>query len=638
MATTADAIGRDERLPAGTLAALPLAAAIHAAVLGSPSVGWLYVVVGLVAGAGVLLRRTGTPTAGAALLMAAFALVPVAGIALDIGELSAAADAFWLAGCLVAGATLLPAWPFAVAGGLVVALLTAAMVVNPHIGVNSAIEVAALGTATLVGALVWKRASRLRAGKLQSAREALEGHVEARTRELAESEQRFRALTQVAPVGIFQAAADGQCVYVNDRWCELTGLGPDEALGLGWQRALHPADRDRVIARWASPMRGTPFEGECHYQRPDGAVIRVFTRAAPLRGRSGRIEGYVGAVTDITARHARDEGARRLSGPLAATTGQAFFEAMTAALVDLLGADAAFVTDVTGGRPRVLAMVLDGTAVDDPGAVAGGDAFPPEALAGEARFVGAGAGARHPGTRCLQGLGIEAYATVPLRDPASVVLGALGVLYRRPVPDAGHVMPALVLFAGRTAAELARRQTVRSCRGARGVKEALLKVFHHRVKNNLQIISSLLALQRDQTAEAGARQALRESQNRLRSMALIHERLYQNDHLGAIDLPDYLSRLTDEIRRSYGDGLSWLRLDVDVEPLAVAADDAVPIGLIVTELVTNALKHAFPDRSAGRVTVSLVRDTHGGSLSLSVADDGCGLPADAPPAGDGLGF
>lgn len=128
---------------------------------------------------------------------------------------------------------------------------------------------------------------------------------------LAESERRFRALTTQAPVGIFETDSEGACLFVNDRWSELTGMAMTQALGTGWAEALHPEDRDRVFSEWtAATAAGREFELEYRFQRPDGSSVWVIGRAGALRDDTGAIRGYLGTCLDITERK-HTEAARR---------------------------------------------------------------------------------------------------------------------------------------------------------------------------------------------------------------------------------------------------------------------------------------------------------------------------------------
>jgi two-component sensor histidine kinase len=151
----------------------------------------------------------------------------------------------------------------------------------------------------------------------------------------------------------------------------------------------------------------------------------------------------------------------------------------------------------------------------------------------------------------------------------------------------------------------------------------LLKEIHHRVKNNLQVTSSLLRLQASKTSDPDARQVLRESRDRIRSMALVHEMLYRSQNLARIDFADYARSLVIQLFRSY-DSARHVQRSVEVERVLLGVDLAVPCGLIINELVANALKHAFPDERPGRVWVQL--DASDDRYQLRVRDDGVGFP------------
>jgi len=152
--------------------------------------------------------------------------------------------------------------------------------------------------------------------------------------------------------------------------------------------------------------------------------------------------------------------------------------------------------------------------------------------------------------------------------------------------------------------------------------ELLLKEIHHRVKNNLQTISSLLYLQSAHIQDAEVKQAVAAGQHRVESMALIHQKLYQRDNLAAIEMKDYLSNLSESLLNTFDYDPERIALSLDMEELELDVDTAVPLGLIVNELITNALKYAFPDGRAGTITVSLQQT--GDKLELYVGDDGIG--------------
>lgn len=154
-------------------------------------------------------------------------------------------------------------------------------------------------------------------------------------------------------------------------------------------------------------------------------------------------------------------------------------------------------------------------------------------------------------------------------------------------------------------------------------KEILLKELNHRTKNNLQVIASLLSLQSHTVADPEALGALREAQDRIRSISLVHEKLYRSRDVSRISLKDYIGDLAESLLASYHRDNVGLRLDV--EDISVSPDIVSTCGLVLSELVSNSLKYAFADRGAGEISIS-VAPVGSGSLELRVADNGIGFP------------
>jgi two-component sensor histidine kinase/ligand-binding sensor domain-containing protein len=172
--------------------------------------------------------------------------------------------------------------------------------------------------------------------------------------------------------------------------------------------------------------------------------------------------------------------------------------------------------------------------------------------------------------------------------------------------------------------EIRRRQEVeRVLTSSLEEKTVMLKEIHHRVKNNMQVISSLMSLQLGAASEPMIQEALRESQARIRSMSLVHETLYRSENFAAVGLREYLKRLALQLGQSHQKlGVS---ISVEGDEVILSLDQAIPAGLLMNELLTNAYKHAFPDGSTGTIIIT-VRKAGSGVVELSVADSGKGLP------------
>jgi len=155
-------------------------------------------------------------------------------------------------------------------------------------------------------------------------------------------------------------------------------------------------------------------------------------------------------------------------------------------------------------------------------------------------------------------------------------------------------------------------------------KEVLLKEIHHRVKNNLQVISSMLSLQSQHITDKDSLAMFQESQNRIRAMALIHEKLYTSEGLSHIDIAAYIQDLTASLFSTYT-ASNAIKVTIAITDIFLTITTAIPCGLIINELVSNALKHAFPQQREGTITVSIT-PSNKDSLILTVSDTGIGFP------------
>lgn len=167
-------------------------------------------------------------------------------------------------------------------------------------------------------------------------------------------------------------------------------------------------------------------------------------------------------------------------------------------------------------------------------------------------------------------------------------------------------------------------------------KETLLREVHHRVKNNLQLILSLLRVGEEHVPEGEARRVFQDSHNRIRSMSMIHENLYQSRDVGRVPFHDYVKELMRELFCAHNAWARGIEMDLQVEAIELGVDTAIPCGLILHELVTNALEHAFPDKRAAPASAPerrwiqvVFRRMEGETLHLQVSDNGVGMPAES---------
>ncbi|MAN58894.1 MAG: histidine kinase [Flavobacteriaceae bacterium] len=165
--------------------------------------------------------------------------------------------------------------------------------------------------------------------------------------------------------------------------------------------------------------------------------------------------------------------------------------------------------------------------------------------------------------------------------------------------------------------------------------ELLLKEIHHRVKNNLELVKSLIALQSAQVSDPSSKEALQSSQNRVQSMGILHQKLYQGNKLGSVEMKDYFINLSEGVLDTFG-AEDRIHIECAMDRLELDVDTAVPIGLIVNELLTNSLKYGFPEQAKGIIIIELAQQADK-TLTLQVQDNGIGKPVGSAPKGTGFG-
>lgn len=285
--------------------------------------------------------------------------------------------------------------------------------------------------------------------------------------EAAEKDRLFASLVEVAPVGVFRTDVEGNCQVTNALWQALTGLTEADSNGRGWLAGVHPDDRTRIDAAWQSAIEtGGGFQEEYRYCRLDGGTTWVIGQAVPIRNGGPGAAGFIGAVTDISARKRTEEVMETLSVDLARLTGAEYPRAAAQRLAELLGADAATVARVTGRdrtRIRTVAMVRDGMA--EPDAVFATRGTPcAELLAGEAGdvlLIEDGLAERYPDFAAARELGMRSYAAAALVNERGETFGNIFVMFRTPLTDTAFTVSALKLFAVAVGAQMTQESNAR---------------------------------------------------------------------------------------------------------------------------------------------------------------------------------
>jgi two-component sensor histidine kinase len=242
-----------------------------------------------------------------------------------------------------------------------------------------------------------------------------------------------------------------------------------------------------------------------------------------------------------------------------------------------------------------------------------------------------------PHDAVLQEMAAESYAGTTLWSGDGRPIGLIAVIARKPLEDQHMAEMVLGLVSARAAGELERREAADELRKLVGQKETLLKELQHRVKNNLNVVSSLLDLETGRLPDDRTKNIFLDARNRILSISNIYERLYLSDDLATVELGPYIRDLAASIFDAYAIGRGRVVLSVEADEVKLETKRVVPLGLILNELISNALKYAYSPDKGGQLRIRLVRT--GNRITLSVSDDGAGYPDGFDPENaDGMGM
>lgn len=453
----------------------------------------------------------------------------------------------------------------------------------------------------LLGSLLWNltynlsltlERSHTNAGLLRAKNELLVVEIAERQQisvALEVSEQNYRQLLEQAADAIFLINQEGHVVLANAAGSDLLGYSMDELVGLSVKEALMPEVLHLLPARMEEMRSGKSFIVERVLRRKDGTFVEVEINSKILS--SGL---YQAIVRDITVRKQteailkRSEALRRVTNEIAKMGGweldlQTHELYWTDTVREIHEVPPDYVPELENAFhfyvPEYVPLIRN--AIE-------------QATTGKA-----------------YDLELQMVTAAQKRLWVRVI--------GRPVWEEGQVVKLQGVFQDITERKQAEVQILTSLQE----KEILLKEVHHRVKNNLQVISSLLYLQSLEIEDERMLELFRESQTRVSAMALVHEQLYQSENFACVDFGIYLRTLVGSLFEAYGALKMEIALSIETDGTTLDVHTAIPCGLLVSEMVSNALKYAFPE-GKGRITITLCGD--GSENLLQVRDDGVGFP------------
>jgi PAS domain S-box-containing protein len=422
---------------------------------------------------------------------------------------------------------------------------------------------------------------------------------------LINSEEKYRSLVEEINEVIFSVNDKGIITYMSPAVETLTGYPTSEIIGQPFFKFIYKEDIDRAKEGFIQTLSGQVHPNEYRGIRKSGEIFWIQSFSKPII-ENKKVMGARGVLTDITdrkvARQALLESEQKH---------RTLFETMTQGVVyqdvdgNIISANPA-AEEILGLTVEQMmgrsSMDHQWKSIREDGSDFPGDTHPSMValrIGEEVRNVVMGI--FHPDKERHVWININA---VPQFKPQ-------------------ESKPYQVYTTFEDITE--RIETEENIKESLHEKELLLKEIHHRVKNNLQVISSMLSLQSMHIMDDDLKAMFRESQGRVQTMAIVHEKMYQSPDLSKIGFADYLKDLTHELFASYGVDSSQITSDVNVADIKLGVDVAIPCGLIVNELISNSLKHAFPNGEKGEIKVHLIKDSED-KFNLVVGDNGVGFP------------
>ncbi len=409
---------------------------------------------------------------------------------------------------------------------------------------------------------------------------------------LSESENLYKALLRQSHDMIFVFWRD-KILFINKRATEILGYTERDFYEKEIWNFIHPTDKERItrMGKFLFTSQRILDKIETSVISKDGSIVHIDVGLNMIEYRNKR--AILGTARDVTARKKAEEALIKS-------------EERYRTLFECAG-DAIFISNVSGSFVEVNQVACERLGYTREELLKKGtldiDISKKEVILKKSKEI-------------FEGEGSSSFETVHITKNGE----------KKPV----EIISIIIEYKGEpcilstardiTQQKLAREKLMKSLKE----KEVLLKEVHHRVKNNMQVISSILSLQAKTVKNPIIRGYMEESQDRIRTMALVHENLYKTKSFSDIDFSDYIKKLTNNIFRSYGVDRSKIMINFDIDKVYLTLDVGIPCGLIINELISNAIKYAFVDRDKGKITICL-KKSGDKKLKLAVKDNGVGI-------------
>jgi len=415
-------------------------------------------------------------------------------------------------------------------------------------------------------------------------------------KELWNKQKEIETLMNIMPVGVYYFDSFSNCIYVNDSWSKITGYLFEEVYGTDLMHVIHPDDRERVFNSFSRSLaEGRKFSDEYRFLCKNGQVKHIFGEASMRLDSNGVLLGFIGSVMDISEQHNFKEELIKYNR---------LFEALAEGIPDPI-----FVKDINGKYEFINtpAAKMIGKEIEEIIGKTDYDVFP-EIIANDTiekdRAVYEKDGIlNYELSSVLPDGTMKTFLTTKgiIRNSLNKPIGLFGIL--------------------RDITSL--KENENNIKRSLTQKETLLREVHHRVKNNLQIVASLLRLQAGYIKDPESRHFFKDSQNRISTIAILHEKLYGSKNFSSVELKRYVEQLIDILITSLGINREVIKINTDIEEMDIDVEYSVPIGLVLNELITNSFKYAFPGNRPGEIFISIKKTDD--ILNIHIGDNGIGL-------------
>lgn len=442
--------------------------------------------------------------------------------------------------------------------------------------------------------------------------------------ELRRSQQKLERIIENSSELICEIDHEGRYTFVNSRYSDVLGFSPDELIGRFAVENIHPDDMAAAREKYRKIIAGEGRSVDVwRFMHRSGGYRYFECRASVYNDTKGRMNAVI-VSHDITESKYLEDTQLFLALGGALILENDFFRSVARFLSKILDMECIFIGKLIRDRMSIKTLVsfVDGVFLDereyDLGRTPGADV-----LGKPSCIYPRNVAKLFPDDKNLSGINAESYAGVTLWDSDGKPLGLISAVSRREIDNIHEAESILKMTAFRVVAEMERREADAKIRGLLAEKELLLKEVHHRIKNNMNSVKGLLLLQAD-SAEGGATvTALNDAVNRIDTMMILYDRLYRSENLTDISAGDYIPALINEIISNFS-VKEKIEVNISVDEFMIGVKVLVPLGIIINELISNIMKHAFQGRERGSINVSVTYD--GSRAVVRIADDGKGLP------------